>query len=152
MSESNADTTSISDPVEGFESSVEDPALANQQSDTLVLDKKSVIFFMLNQQEYDSLMIASGDDATDVNEGISDFAHYAEVVSQQMKERGIHSEIVSHKVFKILKNDEIEYFNRKKASEADMGILIFDGETKSTIETGVRSDVDFLMLIEEKIR
>ena len=33
-----------------------------------------------------------------------------------------------------------------------MGIIIFDGKTKPTIETGVMTDIDFMTLIEEKIK
>jgi hypothetical protein len=152
LSESTVDSTSVSKPVAGLESATKDVASVNQHLDTLVLDKQSVIFFMLNQQEYDSLMSASGDDAIDTNEGFSDFEYYAQKVSKQMQEKGINSDVVAHEVFKIIKQDGVEYFNRKAVPDADMGIIIFDGKTKPTIETGVMSEIDFLTLIEEKIK
>ena len=102
--ESTADTLSITGSVDEKESAI-------LNSDTLVLDKKSVVFFMLNQQEYDLLMTASGGDATDVNEGFADFEYYAGRVSQQMQSKGVDSDVVAHKVFKIVTADGIEYFN-----------------------------------------
>lgn len=124
----------------------------DKASDTLLIEQERVVFFMPNQSEYDSMMVAAGDEAQDLVEGYSDFVYYAEAVSKQMHEKGIPSVVTAHKVFKVVTGEGIIYYNRQKTAGTDTGIIIFDGKTAPVIQTGVMSEIDFLSLIGQKIR
>lgn len=126
---------------------VDDSAL---NADTLVLDSKSVIFFILDQEAFNALLKASGEEATDVNELYSDFFYHAGQVCTQLKDAGIRAEIVTNNVFKFNTKDGVEYYNRLDHSDTDLGVIVFDGKSRPLIDSELVSEIDILNLIDEK--
>ncbi|MBX2978358.1 MAG: hypothetical protein KF905_03610 [Flavobacteriales bacterium] len=119
--------------------------------DTFVIDQTSVVFFILTQVEYDTLMHKSGKDAPDVNESLADFSYYADKTCKNLNKRGMRSDFVAYQQFIIMTKKGPQYFNRKNQN-MDMGVIIFNGTKNPVIESGVFTDTDYQKMIDENLK
>jgi hypothetical protein len=112
-------------------------------SDTVYVSGKSIVFFTISQPEYDSL---SKHSASEIDEALSDFNHYAQSISDTIKKSGYKSTMTASRYIQVkLNNGTRKTFDRHKDKENITGYILSDGRKEPRIEYGVETDMDFLI-------
>ncbi len=114
--------------------------------DTLYISNKMILFFSLSQKEYDKLSL---DEDSGIDEVISDFNYYSTKIIEVLSSQNIESKYISKKKF-VLKydNDDLFVFDRDKTDHI-VGAILIDGKTKPKILTGVYTDIDYQVEIND---
>ncbi|ANQ49885.2 hypothetical protein MY04_2516 [Flammeovirga sp. MY04] len=114
-------------------------------NDTLHVKGKAIVFFSINQQEYDSL---AQDENSGVIEMIDDFNYYANEVHDKLSSLGYHLSMSAARYIVLEMDDSSKVtFDRLKNKDEIVGRIYSDGNN-SKIYYGVATDID--ILIEEQ--
>ncbi len=117
-------------------------------NDTLYVKGKRVIFFSITNAEYDSI-VKNGGKTNEIDEVLSDFQHYTNIVIDSLNKTGIKCSISSKPIYKIVnENDEITVFS-KTDKEQIVGAIMTDGKQKPKYHYGVATDVDYFNIISD---
>ncbi|HAD81391.1 MAG: hypothetical protein A2509_05770 [Candidatus Edwardsbacteria bacterium RIFOXYD12_FULL_50_11] len=115
-------------------------------NDTLYVKGKSVIFFSLTNTEYDSI-VKNGGKTNEIDEVLSDFQHYTNIVIDSLNKTGVKCSISSKPIYKIVKdNGEVTMFS-KTGKEHIVGAILTDGKKNPKFYFGVATDADYFDMI-----
>ena len=116
-------------------------------NDTLRIDGKSVVFFSVSVTEYNELV---KDTNSDIDEVLSDFNHYADLVADTIKKQGFKPVMTASRYIEIvLDNKTNKIFDRLSNNKNSTGYIISDGQREPIIEFGVGSNLDFIQTFEK---
>jgi hypothetical protein len=126
----------------------EDNIKSAKGQDTLEISGNSVVFFSITNMEYD-ILLRNGEKANEIDEVLSDFSHYSQIVSDSLNKTGIKCSLSRANVFKMKSNeDKCTYFTRA-GKENIVGAILFNGIKKPQYYFGVLTDSDYFKLIDE---
>ncbi len=95
---------------------------------------RSVVFFTINQAEFDTL-IEQSKDGVAFNESLANFDSYSSRFKSRLSPYNIFTETVTKKYFHIKYDSGDVMFNRKECGEL-VGAILFDGKKKPKIKLG----------------
>jgi hypothetical protein len=120
-------------------------------SDVCQLTGKSIVFFMITQEEFDSAMAKTKDDyeGHDLNENIADFDSYVHVITNKLVKTDIKAIRVRNRYFSIPTSKGNELFDRKKNNKL-YGVILSDGIKAPLIKEGIIfTEDDYKKMIKE---
>lgn len=140
-------STSNSNGQASLEVNAEDEQPKNVNTDTLKVDGKKVVFFMLSQQEYDSL---PKDPNSGIDEALDDFNYYAEAVADTIRKAGYEPIMTGSRYIQIkLDNGTSKTYDRLADKGNIVGYIFSDGIKEPKIDYGVGTDIDLLTAFDD---
>lgn len=140
----------VTSPAFGY-SQIKNESLKNQNSDTLSVSEKVIIFFMPTTKELDTVYKNEGSNS-ETSELMSDFRYYTQIVADSLLK--LKSEIKTYfsnqSIISINQiNNNRLIFNRKENSNHSVGAIFSDGKHIPQFEYGVLTDVDYWTIIKK---
>jgi len=120
----------------------------NGDNDTLVVKGKSVVFFSITNLEYDSLL-KNDAKANEMDEVLSDFYHYSNILVDTLNKTGIKCSISSKPIYKIVNDNGGVTIFSKTGKEQIVGAIMTDGKQNPKYHFGVATDVDYFSIISD---
>lgn len=117
-------------------------------SDTVLVSGKSVVFFSINQEEYNRILKEEGQDPV-INEILNDFSYYASEVVDSLNKVGFKTVLTTNRTFAIMKNNGQKNYITRDNNKGEFGVLLFDGVNEPKVDYGVGTDIDYFAMVEE---
>ncbi|WP_242919692.1 hypothetical protein [Pontibacter liquoris] len=121
---------------------------ASVGSDTVLVRGRSVVFFSINQEEYDRILKEEGEDSG-INEILDDFNYYASEVADSLNKAGFRTLLTTNKTFIIEKNNGQRNYVTRNNKKGEVGVLLFDGLDEPKVDYGVGTDIDYFVMVQE---
>ncbi len=110
----------------------------NETKNIIQIQKKSLVFFMINSNEYNKLIRNTGYvNKYEFDIMFRDFKIVANAAKSMLNKKGIYSMVTTKPSFEFtLSNGEVVVFDRE-SEDMIIGQIFFDGESKPKVEEGV---------------
>ena len=129
---------------------VEKNLAEEQQSKIYKIEKKALVFFMIDRQEAKKMAHELGDSYRWETDALfNGFIDQSQTFGKLIKKHNIHSELAHNKVFQIiLNNGSSVYFDRVKEDQI-MGEILTDGKKEPLIRYGMYTSRELANLVQE---
>lgn len=121
-----------------------------QQAEIYQIEKKAVIFFMIDRQEANRMVQELGDSYRwDTDAMFNAFVEQSKTFGNLIRKHHIKSELAFNKKFQITLNDSSSIFFDREAEDQIMGEILTDGEKKPQIKFGMYTSRELAKLVQE---
>ncbi|WNJ18433.1 hypothetical protein [Pontibacter sp. G13] len=109
--------------------------------DTLKIEGQGVWFFSIDGEHELKDSVAE----VGFYDSLDDFHYHTQQAQKALTAREIPAELVHHVCYQIALPDTTVFFNRQEM-EVPFGVLMYDGTTNWMMESGVMTDIEYMML------
>ncbi len=129
---------------------VEKKIKEEQLAEIYRIDKKAVIFFMINKEDAKNLAKELGDSYRwETDWMFNGFINQTKEFTGLVRKHNIKSELVFNSKFQIILDDSTSVFFDREQEDQIMGEIITDGKKKPLIEYGMFPDKELAKLIQD---